>query len=364
MTSSLIYEEFKSILITMDEILLVFDINGKFINFHHPSKDHGLDPPTENFIGKSFKDIFPSDIIPSLENAINILKSTGNPQQLSYPLKISGQEVWLSTTLFKRKDISDEFEGITALVCNITPRKWADEAHSEWEEKYRMLFNTGTDSLMLLDVETKCIIDINEAALSLYGYSREEFLKLSHKDITSEPEKSDESIKLLLEGKLKHISKRYHKKKDGTIFPVEISATLIDLKNQKIACGAIRDISQKLEAEEALKTGYNELEKKIKERTSELLKANNKLQSKINERKKAEEEREKLIIDLQAALKKVNTLKGLVPICAQCKKIRDDKGFWNQIESYIEKHSNASFSHGLCPECIDDLYGCEDWYQE
>ena len=55
-------------------------------------------------------------------------------------------------------------------------------------------------------------------------------------------------------------------------------------------------------------------------------------------------------------LLKIKTLSGLVPICASCKKIRDDKGYWNQIESYIEKHSTAEFSHGICPECARKLY--------
>ena len=66
--------------------------------------------------------------------------------------------------------------------------------------------------------------------------------------------------------------------------------------------------------------------------------------------------REKLIINLQKALKDVKTLKGLLPICASCKKIRDDMGYWNQIESYIQQHSDAEFSHGICPECVKKLY--------
>jgi PAS domain S-box-containing protein len=76
----------------------------------------------------------------------------------------------------------------------------------------------------------------------------------------------------------------------------------------------------------------------------------------ITERKRIEEEREKLIHELREALAHVKTLSGLVPICASCKKIRDDKGYWNQIESYIEKHSAAEFSHGICPECARKLY--------
>jgi PAS domain S-box-containing protein len=71
----------------------------------------------------------------------------------------------------------------------------------------------------------------------------------------------------------------------------------------------------------------------------------------ITDRKKVEKEREGLIADLQDALCDVKTLSGLLPICASCKKIRDDKGYWSQMETYIVKHSGAMFSYSICPEC-------------
>ncbi|MGA2401137.1 MAG: PAS domain S-box protein [Syntrophobacteraceae bacterium] len=71
----------------------------------------------------------------------------------------------------------------------------------------------------------------------------------------------------------------------------------------------------------------------------------------ITEGKRVRKEREKLIEELQVALAKVKTLKGLLPICAWCKKIRDDQGYWQQIEVYIRDHSEADFSHGMCPAC-------------
>jgi GAF domain-containing protein len=67
---------------------------------------------------------------------------------------------------------------------------------------------------------------------------------------------------------------------------------------------------------------------------------------------------------LEEALKEVRTLQGLIPICAQCKKIRDDKGFWQKVEVYLEGHSNARFTHGLCEECMHKLYGHEKWFKE
>lgn len=76
----------------------------------------------------------------------------------------------------------------------------------------------------------------------------------------------------------------------------------------------------------------------------------------ITERKNAEEQREKLIAELQEALAQVRTLSGLLPICASCKNIRDDDGYWTQIEAYISKYSGVAFTHGLCPDCARKLY--------
>ena len=76
----------------------------------------------------------------------------------------------------------------------------------------------------------------------------------------------------------------------------------------------------------------------------------------INQRKKAEADKEKVIGDLERALNEIKTLEGILPICSSCKKIRDDQGNWKQIESYIHKHSKAEFSHGICPDCAKKLY--------
>jgi len=69
------------------------------------------------------------------------------------------------------------------------------------------------------------------------------------------------------------------------------------------------------------------------------------------EHRHVEAERQRLIGELQAALAKVRVLSGLLPICAWCKKIRDDEGYWRDLESYVAAHSDAQFSHGICPEC-------------
>ena len=76
----------------------------------------------------------------------------------------------------------------------------------------------------------------------------------------------------------------------------------------------------------------------------------------ITEKKNAERDRERLLDELHAALRDVKTLNGLLPICSSCKKIRDDKGYWSQIELYLRQHSNADFTHSICPDCATKLY--------
>ncbi len=82
----------------------------------------------------------------------------------------------------------------------------------------------------------------------------------------------------------------------------------------------------------------------------------------ITERVQAEQERERLIGELQEALDNIKTLKGLIPICANCKKIRDDEGYWQDVAVYVRDHSEAEFSHGLCPDCVKELYS--DFYED
>ncbi len=95
---------------------------------------------------------------------------------------------------------------------------------------------------------------------------------------------------------------------------------------------------------------------------TELLFANEQLQLKVQEGKQAEKEKEALIGRLQEALDQLQILKGILPICGACKRIRDSQGHWQQLEAYISAHSEAVFSHSVCPECARKLYPglCDD----
>lgn len=84
--------------------------------------------------------------------------------------------------------------------------------------------------------------------------------------------------------------------------------------------------------------------------------ANDALEDEIKVRKAAEEELKKMIASLEVALSEIKTLRGIVPICSHCKKIRDDKGFWNKVDIYVQEHTEARFSHGVCPDCQRKYY--------
>lgn len=79
------------------------------------------------------------------------------------------------------------------------------------------------------------------------------------------------------------------------------------------------------------------------------------IRAEITDRKRMEEDRERVIEKLRQALAEVNTLSGLLPICMVCKKIRDDRGYWDQIEAYISKHTQVQFTHGCCPTCKEEM---------
>jgi PAS domain S-box-containing protein len=117
----------------------------------------------------------------------------------------------------------------------------------------------------------------------------------------------------------------------------------------------VRDITKRKLIEEELDIHRKHLAWLVWERTTEISTVNERLQREINERRRAEMEKEWLIRELEDALSKLSTLSGLLPICAWCKKIRDDGGYWQQVDAYIAEHSNAEFTHGICPECAEKL---------
>ncbi len=134
-------------------------------------------------------------------------------------------------------------------LIDITERKRAEEALRESEVRYRSLFFASSDAVFLIEQDTGRILDVNSKACDLYGYSREEMLQLTNVDMSAEPDKTSHALKTNLE----RTTTRYHKKKDGTIFPVDITASYFFQKDKKVSIAAIRDMTEHVLAEEALR---------------------------------------------------------------------------------------------------------------
>ncbi|MDD5563078.1 MAG: PAS domain S-box protein [Thermoanaerobaculaceae bacterium] len=129
------------------------------------------------------------------------------------------------------------------------------QALRESEERYRRLFELESDAIVLVDNETGHVLEVNAAATTLYGYSRDEWLRMNHTDVSAEPERTRQAA---VEG-LTMIPLRWHRKRDGTVFPVEITASHFDWHGRPVHVAAIRDASERIRAEEELRSSRAQL---------------------------------------------------------------------------------------------------------
>ncbi|MCX5816941.1 MAG: PAS domain-containing protein [Proteobacteria bacterium] len=205
------------------------------------------------------------------------------------------------------------------IARDITEQKQAEEALKFSEIKYRRLFETATDGVLILDADTGTINDINPSLLSMLNYTKENIIrkKLCEIDAFKDFDKKNKRFAELK--KIGHVScdDLHLTTKDGVPISAEFVCNTYLVDKERVAQCNIRNIT---------------------------------------ERKRAEKEREKLILELKDALTQIKTLSGLLNICSYCKKICNDKGTWEQMEIYIRDRSEADFSHGICPECAKKIY--------
>jgi len=187
------------------------------------------------------------------------------------------------------------------------------------EEKFSKAFHSSSYALTLTRLSDGQIVEVNEGFVSITGYPAAEVLGKTTVGLHMWDRQEDRVAvveELSEKGKI-HGREFAFRKRSGEVLTGLFSADIIYIDNEPFVLSSISDIT---------------------------------------ERKTGEMEREKLIRELQEALAKVKQLSGFLPICASCKKIRNDQGYWTQIEAYIRDHSEAEFSHGICPECMKKLY--------
>ena len=277
-------ERCRRIVETTHEGIWMADLTG-ITAFVNPQMSRMLGATPEQMIGRPVYDfVFEEDCPVVRQHFAEFLQQPAGKRVEERLRRIDGAELWTVVAASVVLDAHRQPVSFLGMFIDITERKRMEEvlrdvqhtlerrvrertaelqashqAVAESEEKYRQLFDTISDAAFVFEAEGRQFVEVNEAALRLYGYTREEFLKLTHRAITAEPEDSEATIQLTLAGVAPRIPLRYHRKKDGTIFPVEISASTFALKGRAMACGIVRDITARKQAEEALRRREQEL---------------------------------------------------------------------------------------------------------
>ena len=187
------------------------------------------------------------------------------------------------------------------------------------QEKFSKAFHSSPYAILLTRLSDGKIFEVNDGFAAITGYGAGEALGATTRDLNLWAQASDRDdvvAQLAARGRIDGREFAF-RTKSGARLAGLFSAAVIAIGDEPCILSSIADITA---------------------------------------RKQAEEERERLVEERERALREIKTLSGLLPICMSCKKIRDDKGYWNQIEIYIRSHTQAEFSHGLCPECLHKLY--------
>ncbi|HTG02136.1 MAG TPA: PAS domain S-box protein [Nitrospirota bacterium] len=237
----------------------------------------------------------------------------------------AGNTVWVRGSMVSLVGDSGEVLGYLGTSQDITARREAEEAIKQSEKKLRAITSQVGEGIFVYSAEGK-ITFMNPEAEKLLGWTLEELNAGGMHDMihSRKPDGTPLSpaecgIQNVLNTGTRFTSMdEVFQRRDGSVFPISTTTAPV-MEHGKIV---------------AVVTTFRD----------------------ISDRKRIEREREKLIDELRESLAKVKTLSGLLPICASCKKIRDDKGYWTRIEAYVSEHSDAEFSHGLCPECAEKIY--------
>jgi len=327
-------QELKSILHNTPDIIYRLDPEGKIIYVNQSVEDYGYSP--EELIGENLLQlVHPGD----REKAIYRIneRRTGDRKTKSFEIRLLTKDLVTvpfeskskgfgrflnnSEGIYKtKKPHQDSFVGTQGIARDITLRRQAEKALKESKKRFELLFEYAPDPYYLSDMNG-IFLDGNRASEKIIGYSKEELIGKNFFELDLLlPEQLPMAAKLLEKNRNSQATGPDEfklKAKDGRELFTEILTLPIEINGEQTVLGIARDITK---------------------------------------RKQIETDRERLIKELQDALEEVKTLRGFIPICATCKKIRDDEGYWQKLEKYIQDRSDAKFSHSICPDCVDTHY--------
>lgn len=300
---------FRTLIESFDDIIVIGDTEGR-IRYVNPATTRRLGWELSELVGRPVLDLNPSW---AREEAAAILQDMFAGKREVCPLPLVRKDgtlipaetrVWLG-----------EWDGTESLFGLCRDLSKEQEALQKFDRFFRM-----NPALMAVTRSPdRVFIDVNESFLDKLGYAREEVVGRTTEELDLFPDLEEQAQvrEMLIKYGAIHEIELKVRAKDGTLLTGLFSGDLIQSQGEKFLLTVMIDISQ---------------------------------------RKQAEEEREQVIRELNSALDQIRTLSGIIPICAHCKKIRDDRGYWERVEDYITRHSEASFSHGICPECYAEIY--------
>ncbi|MFZ4619532.1 MAG: PAS domain S-box protein [Bacteroidota bacterium] len=284
----------------------------------------------EEFLNKKPYELSPeyqSDGLRSTDKSVDMMKraiAAGYHRFEWTHLKADGTELYVEVMLTPVVLKGKQY--LYTIWRDIADRKRAEQALRESEEHFRAVAQSANEAIITSN-SLGNILSWNNGAEKIFGYTEQEII--GRELITLIPQQYVEQhvsgMKRGADGPERHViggtAELRGQRKNGEEFPIELSLAEWETSTGRYFSAIIRDVTR---------------------------------------RKLIEAEREQLITDLQNAIEQIKTLKGIVPICANCKKIRDDKGYWEQVDQYVAKHTDAKFSHGICPDCTQKLY--PDYY--
>ncbi|MCD6162851.1 MAG: PAS domain S-box protein [candidate division Zixibacteria bacterium] len=320
--------QLKATLDALPDILFEVDRNGVIYNFHATYPEFLYASP-DKFLGKPVSEILPQDAVNIIMNAIKQAVETGRHIGAVYPLRTETGLYWFELSIAAKGNPKKPEGRLIALSRNITDRVQAEKALQKSEEQYRLLAENITDVIWLIDNKLN-ITYVSPSIEKMIGYSPDEIMNIKwDKLLSASSMKSAEKIaadeqNLEITGKTHSLNTIQANEfelisKDGALIWIECQSTFMRDSNGQLtgALGVARN---------------------------------------INQRKWAEKQQDILIMKLQNALDRIKTLSGIIPICSSCNKIRNDDGSWEDIGEYVKTHSDAEFTHGLCPQCASKLY--------
>jgi PAS domain S-box-containing protein len=311
-------EQFRLISENVDDMIAILDLEGKRI-YNNPSYEPILGSVQLLKGTDSFQEIHPDDR-EKIRNIFQETIKTGKGKRGEY--RFINKDGSVSYIESQGNVIRDETGNVTNVIVvsrDMTKRRKAEEVLRESEERYRILAEAAHDMIFIVNRDD-LLEYVNSSAAEFFHRKPDELVGTSRESLFPQEVSSGQqlSVQTLFEtGEHKYVESKLV----SLDKPIWLGTWLVPLRDESGQVTAVMGVSRD-----------------------------------ITNRKWLEEDKQKLLKRLQDSLSQVKTLSGLLPICASCKKIRDDSGYWQQVENYIQSHTDATFTHGVCPDCFSKWY--------